>query len=311
MNENIAVLVMAYGGPDELEDIEAYLRKVRGGRTVPTHVLEAVKKRYALIGGSSPILEETKAQAQVLQKELARGAGIFRTFVGMRHWHPFIEETIKEIAESGLSKLVGLVMSPHYSRMSVGAYGQRLAQAVAALPQPMETELIKSWKDDPGYLDVFEARIGQGLAKFEEEARSEVHLIFTAHSLPERIKEWQDPYPQELRCSLEKLRERFAGQPMSFAYQSAPRTRDPWLGPDAGELMKDLMEKGIEKFLVAPIGFVCKHVEILFDIDIKYREQVEAAGGQLERIEMPGADSRMMASLAKRVRSAAKKRGWL
>ncbi len=311
MREPIGVLVMAYGGPNSLEEVEPYLLDVRGGRPTPEAVVREVEGRYEKIGGRSPILERTRAQSEALQSALDMEGPGYRTFVGMRHWHPFIGEVIDRMAEAKIQRMVGIVMAPHYSRMSVEAYFQVVNRAVEASPLPIEVARVESWKDDPGYLDTLESRITTGLQQFPAEARPQVQLILTAHSLPERILEWNDPYPDELQETFRKLTERFLEQPAHFAYQSAAITADRWLGPDAGDLMVELIEQGAREFLVVPIGFVSEHVEILYDIDIEYRRRIEAAGGQLKRIDMPGASLRMMSSLAHTVRRAAAESGWV
>ncbi|MCI0772685.1 MAG: ferrochelatase [Chloroflexi bacterium] len=311
MNEQIGVLVMAYGGPNSLDEVEPYLLDVRGGRPAPEAVVREVEGRYEKIGGRSPILERTRAQSDALQSALdIQGPG-FRTFVGMRHWHPYIGEVVLQMAETSIRRIVGIVMAPHYSKLSVEVYFQGMARAVESSADTLEVAHIKSWKDDPGYLDVLEARIVEGLENFPSETRSRVQLILTAHSLPERILEWNDPYPNELQETYRRLTDRFRGQPAHFAYQSAAMTGDRWLGPDAGDLMEELIPHGARDFLVVPIGFVSEHVEILYDIDIEYKRRIEAAGGRLERIEMPGASLRMMSSLAHCVRRTAAESGWM
>ena len=311
MNEPIGVLVMAYGGPNSLDEVEPYLLDVRGGRPVPEAIVREVEGRYEKIGGRSPILEHNRAQSEALQSALDKEGSGFSTFVGMRHWHPFIGEVVLQMAEAKIHRMVGIVMAPHYSRMSVEVYFQGVARAVEASVLPLEVARIESWKDDPGYLDTLEARIIEGLQQFPSETRPRVHLMLTAHSLPERILEWNDPYPDELQETYRRLTDRFPGQPAHFAYQSAALTRDQWLGPDAGDLMEELIGHGAREFLVVPIGFVSEHVEILYDIDIEYKHRIEAAGGRLERIDMPGASRRMMSSLALCVRRTAAESGWM
>ena len=311
MNEPIGVLVMAYGGPNSLEEVEPYLLDVRGGRPTPEAVVREVEGRYEKIGGRSPILERTRAQSEALQSALDMEGPGFRTFVGMRHWHPFIGEAMGQMAEAKIQRMVGIVMAPHYSKMSVEAYFQLVTRAVEDSAFPLDVARIESWKDDPGYLDTLKSRITTGLQQFSAEARPQVQLILTAHSLPERILEWNDPYPDELQETFRKLTKRFPGQSAHFAYQSAAMTGDSWLGPDAGDLMEELIEQGAREFLVVPVGFVSEHVEILYDIDIEYKRRIEAAGARLERIEMPGASRRMMFSLAHSVRRAAAESGWV
>lgn len=238
-------------------------------------------------------------------------AGDIRGQGRYRHWHPYIAQAVAELAERGITQLVGLVMAPHYSRMSAGAYYNSLDAAIETSSLSMEVEAIENWKEDPGCLAALESRIQEALERFADADRSGVHLILTAHSLPQRILEWGDPYPHELQLTFERLRARFPGQPTYFAYQSAAMTKESWLGPDAGERMLELIQDGVKEFLVVPIGFVSEHVEILYDIDIDFKIRVESAGGRLERIDMPGADNGMMAGLADRVHRAAEGRGWL
>lgn len=307
----IAVLVMAYGGPDSLEEVEPYLLDVRQARPLGAEMLQEVESRYAQIGGRSPLRERTEEQVRALERALEKShPGQFKLFMGMRHWHPYIAEAVDKIRERGIERAIGLVMAPHYSRMSVGAYFDRMDEAVADGGE-LEIARIASWKTDRGYLETLEARLNEALHRFPPQKRGDVKLIFTAHSLPERILDWDDPYPEELQTTFEILKRRFPENESHFAYQSAAMTPEAWLGPDAGELMLELIDQGSQDFLIAPIGFVSEHVEILYDIDIDFREQVEAAGGRLERIEMPGADPEMMESLAKVVAGKAAERGWI
>lgn len=311
MSEPIGVVVMAYGGPDRLEDVEPYLLDIRGGRPTPPEVVEEVVRRYRAIGGRSPILEQTTAQAEGLRRALAAGGGRFEVRVGMRHWQPRIAAAVDELRRAGVRRAVGLAMAPHDSRMSIGAYHQALAQAAAEGGAPLDLALIESWKDDPGYLDAVQARLEAAMLRLEPELRGAAELVFTAHSLPERIREWDDPYASELQYTFEALRARFPARTAHFAYQSAAMTREPWLGPDAGDLMEQRLRQGAAAFVIAPIGFVCEHVEVLYDIDIEFRTRIERAGGRLERIAMPGDDPGMLASLARAVRAAAGANGWL
>jgi protoporphyrin/coproporphyrin ferrochelatase len=303
--------MMAYGGPGRLEDVEPYLLDVRNYRPTSADVIGEIRERYARIGGRSPILERTQAQATALQTALnANQDGDeedWQVFVGMRHWHPFIKETLTEMAESGIDRAVGLVMAPHYSRMSVGAYYRKVVDAAS----PVEVAPIERWHLLPGYLDALAERVRAALDLFPEEARARVPVIFTAHSLPERILEWDDPYPRELEETVAALAKRLPGQPHTFAYQSAALTPDPWLGPDAGEVIARLAGEGTRHVLIAPIGFVCEHVEILYDVDVEFKAQAERLGVHLERIEMLGDYPGAMAALAELVRQRAVDAGWL
>lgn len=303
----IGVLVMAYGGPNGIEDVEPYLMDVRGGRPTAPETIHEVRERYREIGGRSPILERTQAQAAALEAALNEGGQRFRAFVGMRHWHPYIKDTLAEMARAGITRAVGLVMAPHYSRMSIGAYFKKVDEAGT----PVEVARIERWHLLPGYLDALAERIRTARARF---APSEpVPVVFTAHSLPQRILEWGDPYPAELQATMAAVLERLGpdAPPAEWAYQSAALTDDPWLGPDAGEVLTCLARTGYRHVLIAPIGFVCEHVEILYDVDRVFKRQAEALGARLERIEMLNTAPAMIAGLAELVRSTAREAGWL
>lgn len=307
----IGVLVMAYGGPARVEDVEPFLLDVRSGRPLPEPALQEIVHRYTLIGSGSPILPRTEAQAAALQSALDREREEFRTYVGMRHWHPTLAEALAHMSGSGLRRVVGLVMAPHYSRMSVELYFEKLSKAQEGIPVPLEVARIESWKTEEGLLAAWSERIRAALETFPRELRSKVELVFTAHSLPQRILSWADPYPEELQPTFMALRDRFDENPAHLAYQSAAMNPEPWLGPDAGDLMATRLEHGARHFVIVPIGFVTEHVEILYDIDIAFRTRVEAAGGTLVRAAMPETDPRMIAGLAERVRETARSRGWL
>jgi ferrochelatase len=302
---------MAYGGPDKLDDVEPYLLDVRNYRPTSTEVIHEITERYQKIGGRSPIRELTEAQAAGLERALNKGnatpARSWRAFVGMRHWQPFIKDTLVEMHEAGIERAVAVVMAPHYSRMSIGAYFKKVEDAGS----PIDIARIDRWHLLPGYLDAFELRVRTALEKFPVELRPTVPVVFTAHSLPERILEWDDPYPRELHETVDAIGPRLGGRPYEFAYQSAAMTPDPWLGPDTGEVIARLHAEGKRHVLIAPIGFVCEHVEILYDIDIDFKQQAEALGMQLERIEMVNDDPAMMAGLAELVRATAAEAGWI
>jgi ferrochelatase len=302
----IGVLVMAYGGPNSLEDVEPYLLDVRGYRPTAPEIVHEVRERYRAIGGRSPILERTQAQAAALEAALNTNGVNFKAFVGMRHWHPHIKDALAEMATMEITRAVGLVMAPHYSRLSIGAYFKKVAEAQS----PVKIARIERWHLLPGYLDALAERVCAALEKFPAEVRATVPVIFTAHSLPQRILEWADPYPDELHATVAAVMKRVGPHPHAFAFQSAAMTPEPWLGPDAGEVMAQLAAEGHQHILMAPIGFVCEHVEILYDVDIVFKRQAESLGAQLERIEMLNTAPRMMAGLAEQVREKAQEAGW-
>ena len=300
--EQIAVLVMAYGGPGNLDEVEPYLMDVRGGRPTSPQLVEEVRARYARIGGRSPILELTRAQAAEIGRVLG---GRFAVFVGMRHWHPFIQETVKDIAAAGFRRVVGVAMAPHYSNMSVGAYEKKLLQAADG---HLDVTLVRNWWSQPQFIDATADRITQALQRFP--AGGNVDVIFTAHSLPEKIVASADPYPDELKASAEAAAKRAGLEHWRLAYQSAGATPEPWLGPDAEEVITELAQAGHQAVLLVPIGFVSDHVEILYDIDVEYQGVAKRLGIQLERTASLNDDPGLVAAVAEVVRRAAAQRGW-
>lgn len=303
----IGVLVMAYGGPNSLEDVEPYLLDVRGYRPTSQEIIHEVRERYRQIGGHSPILQRTRDQAQALEAALNSDGEHFKTYIGMRHWHPFIHQTLAEMSAAGIKKAIGLVMAPHYSRLSIGAYFKKIQAAGTDL----EVAHIARWHLLPGYLDALAGRVQAALARFPVDARDSVPVIFTAHSLPERILEWNDPYAGELNATVAELAKRLGRNPYEFAFQSAAISSDPWLGPDAGEVIGRLASEGCRHVLIAPIGFVCEHVEVLYDVDIVFKGKAKSLGMQLERIEMLNTAPQMIDGLAELVRDVAKEKKWL
>lgn len=301
-DDAIAVLLMAYGGPGNLGEVEPYLLDVRGGRPTSPALVEEIRARYARIGGRSPILELTRAQAAGVGKALGNG---FRVYVGMRHWHPYIAATVEAIVSAGHRRVIGVVMAPHFSGMSVGAYEKKM---LAAAGSRLETALVRSWWEQPAFLDAVAGRVTEALQRFP--APADVEVIFTAHSLPQRILADGDPYPDELQASAAEVARRLTLPRWRFAYQSAGATAEPWLGPDAGDVVTELAEHGTQAILLVPIGFVCDHVEILFDIDVEYQELAQRLGIQLERIASLNDDPGLVRAVADVVRATVGAKGW-
>jgi protoporphyrin/coproporphyrin ferrochelatase len=303
-DDRLAVLLMAYGGPGSLDEVEPYLQDVRGGRPTSPELVQEIRARYARIGGRSPILDLTRAQAAGVARVLGDG---FRVYVGMRHWRPYIGETVGEILRAGHGRLVGVVMAPHYSSMSVGAYEKQLLEAAGGR---LETALVRSWGQHPRFLEAVSERVVQALQRFPEPKA--VQVIFTAHSLPRRILASGDPYPDQLRASAAEVARRLQLADWHLAYQSAGAgaAAEPWLGPAAGELITELAGRGQGAFLVVPIGFVCDHVEILYDIDVEYRALAEGLGVHFERTASLNDDPGLVAAVVDVARAEARSRGW-
>jgi ferrochelatase len=279
-----AVILLAYGGPDDLEDIPEYLLDIRGGRPIPQPLIDEISERYRLIGGRSPLLPITQSVAQKLQRQLQ-----MPVYVGMRHWQPYIEDVVAQIAADGFERLVAICMAPHYSALSIGKYRQKLEQAVVASSYPTMTVIfVESWGTQPDYLNGIAANVSSALERWPEDERDGVLIVFSAHSLPEYILEQGDPYDAQLRETAALLAQRLAlpADRWTFSYQSAAKTGIPWLGPQIEDLVVDLAAQGERDLLVAPIGFIADHVEILYDIDIGVEAIAQEHGQRLERTEM-------------------------
>jgi protoporphyrin/coproporphyrin ferrochelatase len=303
----IGLLVMAYGGPNHIDEVEPYLLDVRGYRPTAPTIIHEVRERYREIGGRSPILEQTREQAAALETALNKTRQEFKAVVGMKHWHPYIGEALARMQAQGIKRTVGLVMAPHYSRMSIEDYYKKVAEAGS----PVEIAPIKDWHLLPGYIDALVSRICSALERFPAEVRSQVPVIFSAHSLPERILGWNDPYPEQLQETVNAVMQRLGNQPHDFAYQSAAISNEPWLGPDVSILIERYAAEGQKNTISCPIGFVCEHVEVLYDIDIVYQKLARSLGMRLERIEMVHTEPKMIAGLAELVRKTAKEANWL
>jgi ferrochelatase len=301
--EPVAVLLMAYGGPGSLDEVEPFLQDVRGGRPTPPHLVAELRARYARIGGRSPIRELTEAQAAGVARLLGER---FAVYVGMRHWHPYIADAVARIAADGQRRVVGIVLAPHYSALSIGVYEARLREAARGRLDPI---VVPRWGDEPAFLDAVAGRVTRALEQFP--AAPAVRVIFTAHSLPERIRALGDPYPTELEASAAAVAARVGLREWRVAYQSAGATPEPWLGPDAGAVVRELAGQGHRAFLVVPIGFVCDHVEILYDVDVAYRALAAELGARLERTESLNDDPLLATALAAIARRAAATQGWV
>ncbi len=280
-----AVLMLAYGSPDSVDGMEYYLSDIRGGRPMSKEFVEEFRHRYSLIGGKSPLTELTYEQAKKTGEELQKRGYDWPVFVGMRHWSPWIKDAVGQMYVNGLEEAVAIVMAPHYSKMSIGKYWAKVNEAQEALGSNIKFTLVDSWYQQPKFLQAVENHIRAGLEKFSPEVRAKVKIVFTAHSLPARLIKMGDSYDDQLKDNARLVADRLGDVDWMFSYQSAAETGEPWLGPQIEEVVVDLAKAGYRHMLVAPIGFVCDHVEILYDIDIEAKQIAEEHGIQLERIE--------------------------
>jgi ferrochelatase len=271
-NKRAGVLLLAHGAPERIEDVESYLSYVRGGRPGSPKILEEVRSRYAATGGSSPLLRWTRAQAEAL--ELALGIPVF---FGMRNWHPFIRETMDRVRESGVERLAAIALAPQYSELSVGLYIRRTEEAAREAGVSAEIRWAKSYHADPLLIEAFGERL--------RPVWSGQKVLFTAHSLPEKILAAGDPYDCETRATAAAVAACLGVSDFDFAYQSQGFTDDRWLGPTVESCLDRYAAEGIRQVVLHPIGFVCDHVEILYDIDVLFRGYAAEQGIALVRPE--------------------------
>jgi protoporphyrin/coproporphyrin ferrochelatase len=280
-----AVILMAYGSPARAEDIRPYLEDIREGRPVSDAAVVELTERYRRIGGRSPLDEITERQRAALERELG-----LPVHVGMKHWRPRIAEAVEAALSDGAERIVAVVLAPHFSALSIAGYRERLE---GALDGRAELRFVESWHDHPPFLDVLADRV----------RGTDAHVIFTAHSLPSRILESGDPYRDQLLETSRLVALRAGLERWSFAFQSASATGEPWLGPDILEELDAVHGRGVRKVLVAPVGFVSDHLEILWDLDVEARETAQKLGLELDRIESLNDDPAFIRALAQLVRS--------
>ena len=298
MADVLGLLVMAYGTPADPGDIERYYTDIRGGRTPSPEALAELRDRYAAIGDEFPLTRITNEQATGLEAELRRQGVETRAFVGMKHSPPFIDEAVAAMRDAGVERAVGIVMAPHYSRLSIGSYAERARTAADGI----DLDVIESWWSTPSFLDLLAGRTRAALERLPEEERDRALVAFTAHSLPARIVDEGDPYPEELRGTAKAVAERLGLTDFTTGWQSAGRTPEPWLGPPLEETIEEAAAKGYPAIVVCPCGFVSDHLEILYDLDIEAQEVARAAGIRLVRTESPNADPAFIRALADVVR---------
>jgi len=292
---SVAVVLMAYGSPDRLEDVPAYYADIRGGRPIRPELLEELVERYRSLGvgrgAVSPLNAVTEEQRAALERELG-----VPVFTGMRHWQPRIAEAAERALASGARVVVGLVLAPHYSTMSIGAYRRQLEEAVG---DRAELRFVDRWGEEPGLHALWAEKLGA------QSNYLSAHVAFTAHSLPARILEQGDPYRDELLATSAAIAERAGLRDSSFSFQSESATGEPWLGPDILEHLDELAAHGVRDVLLCPIGFVSEHLEIRWDLDVEAARRARELGLGLRRVDMPNAEPAFVDVLAALVRRAA------
>jgi len=298
MASDSAVLLMAYGTPERLEDVEAYFTHIRGGRTPAPESVANLRERYERVGGATPLLKISEDARAGLEAELAATGRAQPVYMGMKHWHPYVAETVQKMYDDGIRHVTALVLAPHYSRMSIGGYRKAMDEKMAALGDPFELRFVDHWYEQPSFVTFMAGLVQRALTQFPEADCAGVTVVFTAHSLPERIRTWNDPYEAQLQESAE-LVARAAGLPaFRRAWQSAGGTGEPWIGPDILDYLDTLKAEGVRNVLQVPIGFVSDHLEVLFDIDIEAKDKARELGMVLHRTELPNAKPEFIKVLA-------------
>ncbi len=306
---------MAYGGPSCLEDIPGFLADIRAGRTTSSALIEEITRNYKLIGGSSPLLNLTTETIRAVMDLLnpPDEPSTFTPYLGMRHWNPWIEETVGNMIQDGITRSVSIVLAPQYSRMSIAKYQKKIDGGLNFYRGKIVFSHIQSYHDDPGLIDAFAKRVHIGLERFPEEDRASVHVVFSAHSLPTRIVKEHDLYPTQCyeTAALVAKAAGLAPDQWSSCYQSEGRSPEPWLGPQLEDYLVELADKGIRNVISIPVGFVSDHVEILYDIDIEAQAVAKDLDMRLERPPSLNSDPLFVETLAKLIHKQAVDAGWL
>jgi ferrochelatase len=282
---------MAYGTPERIEDVEPYYTHIRRGSPPPAELLTALVSRYEAVGGPTALNRITRDQAEGLTRALAARGHDVPVYTGFKHVAPFVGETVRRMAADGIDRAVGLVLAPHYSLRSIAEY---MRYAEEARPPGLELDVIPSWHDHAGLVAFLSRRLREAIGR----TGGSPSVVFTAHSVPARVIELGDRYPQQLDETCELVAARAGVESWEFAFQSAGRTADPWLGPDVIEVIESIADRGVRSIVVQSIGFVADHLEILYDLDIEARHAAESRGMTFTRAAMPNDDPEFVAVLA-------------
>ncbi len=298
--KKMGLLVMAYGTPYKEEDIERYYTHIRHGRRPSDELLEDLKSRYEAIGGISPLAQITQKQAEKLAERLnaIQDQYEFKMYLGLKHIEPFVEDAVKQMHEDGIEEAVSIVLAPHFSTFSVKSYNGR-AQAAAEELGGLKIVSVESWYDEPKFIQYWVDRVQETFASMPADEKEKAVLIVSAHSLPEKILQSGDPYPDQLQKTADLIAEGAKVKHFAVGWQSAGNTPEPWLGPDVQDLTRTLHEEhGYKAFVYVPAGFVAEHLEVLYDNDYECKVVTEEIGASYYRPEMPNAQPQFIDALA-------------
>ena len=290
-----AVLLVAYGGPDRLDQVEAYYTDIRRGSPPPPHLLEELLGRYRAIGGASPLSRIVEAQRGALQAELAHRGRAIPVHAGMRHIEPWIADVVTGMVRDGVDRFAAIALAPQRSSNGAG-YWRAVDAGITASGGSAEARIVPSWHDEPGFIDALATASREALDRFEDP--DAVRVLFTAHSLPARVVTEGDAYPVEVAATARLVAERLGLARYDQCFQSAGRTGEPWLGPDLRDELRRLAAEGVREVMVCPVGFVAEHLEILYDIDIEAQVTAREVGVRLERARAMNTDPRFIGALA-------------
>lgn len=298
--KKMGLLVMAYGTPYKLEDLEGYYTHIRHGRKPSPEMLEDLKNRYEAIGGISPLAKITVEQGQALEAHLnsIQDEVEFKMYLGLKHIAPFIEDAVKQMFEDGIEEAVSIVLAPHFSTFSIKSYNGRAKEEAEKLGN-LKIHSVESWYNEPKFIDYWVKKVSDTFAEMPKEERENAVLIVSAHSLPEKILQLGDPYPDQLHETADLIAQKAGIKNYAVGWQSAGNTPEPWLGPDVQDLTRELFEKHQYKaFVYTPVGFVSDHLEVLFDNDIECKVVTDEVGAQYYRPEMPNAKPEFIDAMA-------------
>lgn len=297
--KKMGLLIMAYGTPNTEEDIERYYTHIRRGRRPSDELINDLKARYKAIGGLSPLAGITEGQAEALEKQLneIQDKIQFKAYLGLKHIEPFVEDAVKQMHKDGITEAVSLVLAPHFSTFSVKSYNGRAHEEAAKYG--LRITSVESWYDEPKFIQFWVEQLKETLDNLTLEERENYALIVSAHSLPEKIVQLGDPYPQQLEETAKLIAEAADVSHYAIGWQSAGQTPEPWLGPDVQDLTKDLYEEqGYKAFIYIPVGFVSTHLEVLYDNDYECKVVTDKMGASYYRPPMPDDNPAFIDALA-------------
>lgn len=298
--QKIGLLLMAYGTPRSPEQIEPYYTHIRRGRKPPQELLDDLMARYEAVDGLNRFADITDEQVRALEQEMNKRYPDreFVGYLGLKHIAPFVEDAVEQMKRDGITEAISLVLAPHYSSYSVKEYNGRAQEHSATIGGPV-IHSIESWYLEPGFIGYWADAIQATFATMTDEERGQAVVIFSAHSLPEKILKSGDPYPMQLEETAKLIAEQAGITSYAIGWQSAGNTPDPWLGPDVQDLTRELYEaKGYQAFVYCPVGFVAEHLEVLFDNDVECKAVTDELGVHYYRPPMPNARPAFISCLA-------------